>query len=90
MNSFWYNGYDSFDKVSPMKRVEIRVKDDEKAKPLLDFLRSLDFVELAETNERQSGDQENDEAFFALAGLWEGREVTLDTIRRKAWPRQSP
>ena len=26
--------------------------------------------------------------FFSMAGLWEGREVTLASIRQKAWPRQ--
>ena len=30
-------------------------------------------------------DQQEDD-FFSLAGLWSGREVTLDSIRQKAWP----
>jgi hypothetical protein len=78
----------SLDEVNLMKRIEIRVRNDEKAKLLFDFLRSLDFVELTETNEQESDDQVSDEAFFALAGIWEGRDVTLDTIRHKAWPRR--
>ncbi|MCW5201607.1 hypothetical protein VU12_01570 [Desulfobulbus sp. US4] len=27
--------------------------------------------------------------FMSLAGLWQGRDVTQDAIRKKAWPRQN-
>ena len=72
-----------------MKRIEIRVRNEQKAKALLEFLRSLDFVELTETNEGQSDKRVDNEAFFALAGIWEGRDDTLDSIRHEAWPRQT-
>jgi len=26
--------------------------------------------------------------FFSMAGLWEGRETSLESIRQQAWPRQ--
>ncbi|MDA0243875.1 MAG: hypothetical protein OT477_10705 [Chloroflexi bacterium] len=34
-------------------------------------------------------DANADDAFFAMAGLWAGRDVTIETIRQQAWPRQS-
>lgn len=30
-----------------------------------------------------------DDAFFAMAGLWAGRDITIEAIRQQAWPRQS-
>ncbi len=76
-----------------MKRVEIRVqngaRNEEKASLLFTFLRSLDFIELIETNELPPNEQARDEEFFALAGIWEGRDITLGSIRQEAWLRQS-
>ena len=72
-----------------MEQITIRVKDRKKAQSLLEFLRLLDFVESVSEKEvsnailsNESG--END--FFALAGLWTGRDISLKTIREQAWP----
>ncbi len=69
-----------------MEQITIRIKDKKKARTLLDFLKSLDFVEsVASTNLSSSGGQPiNDNDFFALAGLWAGRDVSLKTLREKA------
>jgi hypothetical protein len=73
-----------------MEQITIQIKDRKKAKTLLDFLKSLDFVEniteedLSPTNEVKASDDES--GFFALAGLWAGREISLKTIREQAWP----
>ncbi len=73
-----------------MEQITIRVKDRKKAQTLLDFLMSLDFVEslteivLSDTVESQVDKGEKE--FFALAGLWEGRDISLKTIREQAWP----
>ena len=29
------------------------------------------------------------ESFFDLKGIWENRDVTLETIRAKAWPKRN-
>ena len=71
-----------------MEQITIQVKNKKKAQALIDFLKALDFIE--EITEKdvslkprgRAGDKE----FFALAGLWTGRDVTLDSIRQKAWP----
>jgi hypothetical protein len=80
-----------------MERIIVQVKDKEKARMLSEFLAALDFVSSVETGEAgefeaDSGailvvDEESSD-FFSLAGLWEGRDVSLESIRQKAWPRQ--
>jgi len=71
-----------------MEQIIIKIKDKKKAKTLLDFLNSLDFIEsVIEKDlsiEKASADGEKD--FFSMAGLWEGRNVTLQSIREQAWP----
>lgn len=72
-----------------MEQITIRIKDRKKAQTLLDFLKSLDFIEsvsekdlFGEKAPKSSG--END--FFSMAGFWAGRDVTLQSIREQAWP----
>ena len=72
-----------------MEQITIRIKDRKKAQTLLEFLRSLDFVESVSRKDllddkKSNVNQEKD--FFALAGLWIGRDISLKTIREKAWP----
>ncbi|MGH8249015.1 MAG: hypothetical protein ACREUU_21620 [Gammaproteobacteria bacterium] len=52
----------------------------------MDFLKSLDFVESVtgkelSTEEKSIPDGETD--FFALAGLWAGRDISLGSIRER-------
>ena len=70
-----------------MEQIIIQVKDKEKAQLLSELLRSLDFVSLVTTDfqENDSGKTETD--LFALAGLWQGRNIDLDTLRQQAWPK---
>lgn len=77
-----------------MEQITIQVQDKEKAKILLELLAALDFVSSIKTTELK--DQEQDltqpevsSDFFAMAGLWAEREISLETIRQKAWPRQA-
>jgi len=73
-----------------MEQIIIRIKDRKKAQRLVEFLKSLDFIEsitekeLSGVNESDSENGENE--FFALAGLWAGRDISLKTIREQAWP----
>lgn len=67
-----------------MEQITIRGKN--KARWLRELLNSLDFVDLVEANEEN---KQNDNAdFFALAGIWQDREISLDSLRQKAWPRR--
>lgn len=71
-----------------MEQITIRIRDRKKAQTLIDFLKSLDFVEAITEQElheeARTTNEEND--FFAMAGLWEGRDISLKTIREQAWP----
>jgi len=73
-----------------MEQIIIQIKDRKKAKTLLDFLKSLDFIESITEKELSAssaaGDKDGENEFFALAGLWAGREISLKTIREQAWP----
>lgn len=72
-----------------MEQITIKIKDQKKAKTLLDFLKSLDFIDSITEKEvstvnapSASGEKE----FFALAGLWAGRDISVQSIREQAWP----
>ncbi len=72
-----------------MEQITIRVKDRKKAQTLVEFLKSLDFVESITEKDLLDSDNSNinrEEEFFALAGLWAGRDISLKTIREQAWP----
>lgn len=78
-----------------MEHIIVRVRDKEKAQVLLQMLAALDFVssvETIETDEVEEGvtiDEEESD-FFSLAGLWQGREISLESIRQRAWPQSLP
>ncbi len=78
-----------------MEKIIIEIKDPEKADLLIQFLRALNFVENVSMEGLSSSESATEEGiqtqkasadFFALAGLWADREITLETLRKKAWP----
>jgi len=72
-----------------MEQIVIQVKDKSKARALINFLKNLEFVENISSNNlpvAQIDNSSKDAEFLALAGLWAGRDVTLESIRQKAWP----
>ena len=76
-----------------MEQIVVQVRNKEKAKVLFELLTALDFVDSVKTSatdevEGEATDQKEPFDFFSLAGLWQDREVTLASIRQKAWPRQ--
>lgn len=75
-----------------MEQIIIQVKDLQKAQALMDFLQTLDFVEAVKSSNvftAKKSKQAKESDFFVLAGLWAGREISLDSIRQKAWPERS-
>lgn len=74
-----------------MEQITIQIKNKKKAQALLDFLKSLDFIEdINFTNlSANSASRMGEKDFFALAGIWSERDVTLDSIRSSAWPTRS-
>jgi len=72
-----------------MEKITIQIKDKKKARKLVDFLKTLDFIEKVssvESHVDDSSKSQQDNDFFALAGLWANRDVSLKSIREKAWP----
>jgi len=77
-----------------MEQIEVQLQDRGKAKILIEFLKVLDFVdsvkittdyECSNTMTELSGTEID---FFALAGLWSDRDISMESIRQQAWPRQ--
>ena len=70
-----------------MEQITIRIKDRQKARKFLSFLKTLDFVESITNADFSAPKMPTQDAdFFALAGLWAGRDISLKTLREKAWP----
>ncbi len=71
-----------------MTQLIIQLENTEKAKMLSEFLSALTFVHSIEiAEEKESND--STENFFAMAGLWENQDISIDSIRQKAWPNQN-
>ena len=72
-----------------MEQIFIQVRDPKKANVLLNFLKTLDYVESVSSStlpEKQENSETNEAEFFALAGLWAGRDITQESLRNQAWP----
>jgi hypothetical protein len=78
-----------------MQHITVAVQDHEKAQLLYSVLQSLDFVMHISTDDeeihQQHGQDTTDhvEEFFSYAGLWSDRDISISTLRQRAWPRQS-
>ncbi|CCI03994.1 MULTISPECIES: hypothetical protein [Microcystis] len=68
-----------------MKQLIVHIRDQEKAETLSKILTALDFVDSVEIIEDQTTLSDNEQDFFALARLWEDRDITPKSIRQTAW-----
>lgn len=72
-----------------MEQITLRIKDKKKAQTLLDFLKSLDFIDSVSEKDlsvEKTVNENGEKDFFSMAGLWAGRDITLQSIREQAWP----
>ena len=73
-----------------MEQIVIRVKDKKKAQALKNFLQTLDFVDsVTEPGVNRQGRQIKNADFFSIAGLWAGRDISQERIRKEAWPQRT-
>ncbi|MDO9130343.1 MAG: hypothetical protein Q7U34_10805 [Anaerolineales bacterium] len=75
-----------------MEQIIIRVRDHKKADTLMRFLTTLDYVEnviSANLPMVEASEKDKEADFFALAGLWAGRDVSQESLRKQAWPVRS-
>ncbi|MEI6329433.1 MAG: hypothetical protein ACOYN8_01330 [Pseudanabaena sp.] len=68
-----------------MNQLIVQIVDKNKAEMLSKFLTALDFVKSVEIQEQRETEINNEQDFFALAGLWKDRACTVETIRQQAW-----
>ncbi len=68
-----------------MEQLIVRVADKEKAEMLSKILSALDFVNSVEVMQDKTIISNDEQDFFSLAGLWENRNVTTESIRQEAW-----
>jgi hypothetical protein len=76
-----------------MEQIVIQIQDHYKAKMLFELLTALDFVKIVKTSaqadeENQILAQDGGTDFFSCAGLWANRDISLQSLRQQAWPRQ--
>ncbi|MTJ51836.1 hypothetical protein FJR38_03650 [Anabaena sp. UHCC 0253] len=71
-----------------MEQLIIKVADKEKAQMLLSIISALDFVNSVEVIEDKTIISDDEEDFFSLAGLWENRNISTESIRQEAWRRE--
>ncbi|MBI5945658.1 MAG: hypothetical protein HY864_14955 [Chloroflexi bacterium] len=73
-----------------MEQITIQVRNRRKARALRTFLKSLDYVEKVTIANMKIPlkAQAKKADFFASAGIWSKREITLDSLRSSAWPRR--
>jgi rRNA processing protein Krr1/Pno1 len=71
-----------------MEQITIQVKNKRKAHALIEFLKAMDLVEAVNSGFTipRPKSQVDEDDFFALKGLWAGRDISLESIRQKAWP----
>lgn len=70
-----------------MEQIIVHVKDKFKAKMLIELLNDMSFVSDIKTIE-QNVDISSKVDFFSFAGIWADRDISLQSIRQQAWPRQ--
>ncbi|MCE2719033.1 MAG: hypothetical protein ACK6A9_16240 [Dolichospermum sp.] len=68
-----------------MQQLIIQIADKEKAQMLLKIISALDFVNSVEVIEDNTSISDDEQDFFSLAGIWENRNITTDSIRQEAW-----
>lgn len=72
-----------------MTRLQIKIKDADKAIIVYNLLKELPFVEIETSEDEKTVKPANrgKEGLAELFGLWKDREVSLVHIRKKAWIR---
>ena len=66
-----------------METLTIKIKDKERLKFIYEILSHFDFVELPERVFSKHSKNEHD--FFSSAGLWQDRDISIKSLRNKAW-----
>ncbi len=71
-----------------METITIKIKSKSKLQRFLAFINDLDYIEVIDTKSVSQDPPDNGSDFFAIKGMWEGRDVTAEQLRAKAWPKR--
>ena len=62
----------------------------EQRNKVIEFIEFLDFqASQTKTIEPKNDESNREQSFFELAGIWEGKNITLDDIRKDAWNQEN-
>ena len=64
--------------------ITLDIKNESKKESFLNFLSTLDYIEIKSQEEEKQTNSKKDK-FNEGAGLWENKNIDLQTIREKAW-----
>ena len=64
--------------------ITLDIKNESKKESFLNFLSTLDYIEIKSQEEEKQPNSKKDK-FNECAGLWENKNIDLQTIREKAW-----
>lgn len=57
----------------------------EQRNKVIEYIEFLEFQAHQQQEKQPNTPLEQNQDFFALAGIWEGKNITLDSIRKDAW-----
>ena len=64
--------------------ITLDIKNESKKESFLNFLSTLDYIEIKSQEEQKKPSSKKDK-FNEFAGLWENKNIDIQTIREKAW-----
>lgn len=67
----------------------IRIDDKKTFQAFIDFFTSLKIDVITKEDNVDQGGFKSKKEFESLAGLWENRNVNIEKIRKKAWPKRN-
>ena len=68
-----------------MTSIRITIREDDKAKDLIRFLSGIDFLDIQVEENTETVDAKGIDALKSICGIWKDRNISLDSIRKKAW-----
>jgi len=67
--------------------VTLDIKNESMKDSFLNFLKTLDYIDIKSETQKTTLSNNNKDKFSQFAGMWKDTDITIDTIRDKAWKR---
>ena len=70
-----------------MNTITLKFKKAEKLKYFLELIKDLDYIEITSQETVKDNEEKEEQGdFMDIVGIWKDRDISLDGIRKKAWP----